>query len=201
MKRGERLKLRRKELNYTLRAAADKLGISTAGVQNLERDETMPNLELGLKIAELYKKSILWVLNGTEEAFDRIPVIGNTQAGPDKVWFDNLYPDNFSHEYVNLPAKGKHIYGLRVVGDSMKGVYAEGDIVLVDPDSPPIFGEDVIVKTENDVMVKRLARIVDKKVYLDSSNTAFDRIIKNLEEIELMHPVIGSVKSFMVEHY
>ncbi len=46
--RGERLKARRLELKMTLKQVAQSVGISLPGVQNLERGDVMPSLEIGL---------------------------------------------------------------------------------------------------------------------------------------------------------
>ncbi|WP_407261560.1 helix-turn-helix domain-containing protein [Klebsiella quasipneumoniae] len=46
--RGERLKARRLELKMTLKQVAQSVGISLFGVQNLERGDVMPSLEIGL---------------------------------------------------------------------------------------------------------------------------------------------------------
>ncbi|PAU40886.1 DNA-binding protein, partial [Klebsiella pneumoniae] len=49
--RGERLKARRLELKMTLKQVAQSVGISLPGVQNLERGDVMPSLEIGLALA------------------------------------------------------------------------------------------------------------------------------------------------------
>ncbi len=46
--RGERLKARRLEMKLTLREVAEAVDISIAGVQNLERGDVMPSLEIGI---------------------------------------------------------------------------------------------------------------------------------------------------------
>lgn len=199
--RGERLKERRLELDLKMREVAKDLNISISGVQNLEKGNVMPALDLGLKLARLYEKSVEWIISGHEGPNDKIPVVGNTQAGPDNNWLDNIYPENWSYEYISFPSNGRRIYALKVVGDSMSALYQEGDVVLVDADAQPVIGEDVVVRTTRDeTMIKKLARIDNNQIYLDSTNDQFKRIIRNSDEITMMHTVIGSVKSFMVKH-
>ena len=98
MKRGERLKQRRIELGFTMRQAAELLGLSVSGVQNLEKDEVMPNLKLGMAIGRIYNKSLQWIVDGVDVIEDKIPILGNTQAGPDAFWKKIDYHDNNFHE-------------------------------------------------------------------------------------------------------
>lgn len=201
MKRGERLKQRRIELGLTMRQAAEMLDVSVSGVQNLEKNEVMPNLKLGMAISHAYKKSLQWIVDGIDNIDDIIPILGNTQAGPAAYWENIDYPNNYSYEYIRMCSQGRRLYGLRVVGDSMNLLYPEGDIVIVDSKNEPILGEDIIIKFKSgEVMIKRLARFDNNNIYLDSLNDNFKRMVRPRDEIEFIHPVIGSVKSFMVEH-
>ncbi len=84
--RGERLKARRLELKLTLKQVAEAVGISLPGVQNLERGDVMPSLEIGLSLAKCLRKPVQWILYGTESDPDRVPVIGTTESGPDRDW-------------------------------------------------------------------------------------------------------------------
>ena len=184
-----------------MRQAAKMLDISISGVQNLEKDEVMPNLKLGMAISDVYKKSLHWIVDGVDKTEDKIPIIGNTQAGPDAFW-DNLnYPDNYSYEYIKMSSMGRKLYGLRVIGDSMNALYPEGDIVIVDSNSEPIIGEDVIIKFKTgEIMIKRLSRFDTDYIYLDSLNDSFKRMVRLKRDVEFIHTVVGSVKSFMIEH-
>ncbi len=60
--RGERLKARRLELKMTLKQVAQSVGISLPGVQNLERGDVMPSLEIGLAPAKCLRKPVQWIL-------------------------------------------------------------------------------------------------------------------------------------------
>ncbi len=103
--RGERLKARRLELKMTLKQVAQSVGISLPGVQNLERGDVMPSLEIGLATAKCLRKPVQWILFGTESDPDRVPVIGTTESGPDSDWQpENLPTQNDS---CHLLANGK----------------------------------------------------------------------------------------------
>lgn len=201
MKRGERLKQRRIELGFTMRQAAELLDLSVSGVQNLEKDEVMPNLKLGMAIGRIYNKSLQWIVDGVDVIEDKIPILGNTQAGPDAFWKKIDYHDNNFHEYIKFNSMGRKLYGLRVMGDSMSILYPEGDIILIDPEIEPIIGEDVIIKFKTgEIMIKRLLRFDKDYIYLDSLNDNFKRMIRLKNDIEFIHTIVGSIKSFMIEH-
>ncbi|MBJ3726868.1 helix-turn-helix transcriptional regulator, partial [Salmonella enterica subsp. enterica serovar Corvallis] len=57
-KRGEWLKERREELKsldkrkYSMRAVAERVGISSAGMSHLENTDAMPSLDLAMKLAK-----------------------------------------------------------------------------------------------------------------------------------------------------
>ena len=96
---------------------------------------------------------------------------------------------------------GRKLYGLRVMGDSMSILYPEGDIILIDPEIEPIIGEDVIIKFKTgEIMIKRLLRFDKDYIYLDSLNDNFKRMIRLKNDIEFIHTIVGSIKSFMIEH-
>ncbi len=78
--RGERLKARRLELKMTLKQVAQSVGISLPGVQNLERGDVMPSLEIGLALAKCLRKPVQWILFGTESDPDRVPVIAQQRV-------------------------------------------------------------------------------------------------------------------------
>lgn len=199
MKRGERLKKRRIELGLTMRETAELLGISVSGVQNLEKNQVMPNLKLGMAISHVYKKSLQWVVDGTDNIENKIPIIGNTQTGP-IIDYKNCDLDNNLHEFIRISSHGKNLYGLRVVGDTTNMQYSEGDILIIDSAMEPIVGEDIFIKFKSEqFVIKRLARFDNENIYLDSLNENYKRIVRQKNEIEFIHTIIGSIKSFMVE--
>ena len=170
-----------------------------SGVQNLEKNQVMPNLKLGMDISHVYKKSLQWVVDGTDKIENKIPIIGNTQTGP-IIDYKNCNLDKNLQEFIRMSSHGKNLYGLRVVGDTTNTQYAEGDILIIDSTMSPIAGEDVFIKLKSaEFVIKRLARFDTDNIYLDSLNEKFKRIVRPKTEIEFIHTIIGSMKSFMVE--
>ena len=197
---GTRIKMRRTELNLSKTALAQAAKCSLTMVSKWEAGMTM-GIEYAARICEKLDVSLEWLYyGGSNVSSDRssqvIPIIGNTQAGPDQEWFNLEYPTGFGDGYVDFPVKGRNVYALKVVGDSMSPRILEGEAVIVDPDSEPATGEEVIVRLNSgDVMVKTLAAIRDSQIFLDSFNDGYRRMTFPLSEVFSVHPVIGVARS------
>ncbi|MFD1876450.1 helix-turn-helix domain-containing protein [Vibrio chagasii] len=197
---GERIKMRREELNLSKTELAKAAGSSITMVSKWEAGMTM-GIEYAARICEKLDVSFDWLYYGGNNTSSscvtaKIPIVGTTQAGPDKEWFNLDFPAGFGDGYIDFPAKGRHVYALKVVGDSMAPRILEGEAVIVDPDSDPATGEEVIVRLNSgDVMVKTLAAIRDGKIFLDSFNNGYSRMTFPLSEVATIHPVIGVARS------
>lgn len=120
----------------------------------------------------------------------RVPIVGNTQAGPDKTWMDNDYPAGSGDGYLVINASDPNAYGLKVVGSSMSPRMREGEIILVFPNTPVTPGDDAVIRTiSGEIMVKTVAYIRGDEVALDSMN--HERIIRKMNEIDFLHFVAG----------
>jgi transcriptional regulator with XRE-family HTH domain len=206
-KRGDWLKERREALKsldkrkFSMRAVAERVGISSAGMSHLENSDAMPSLDLAMKLARELDQSIEWVLTGVGDKANRgIPIIGTTLTGPDAGWIAGEGHGYQLNEYVDIPVPSHRLYGLKVAGDSTLVRYNEGEVLIVDPDADLVTGEDVVVVTKNgdDSVVKILSSQRDGKVYLDSSDRS-QRVIRDLDEIILIHPIVLVAKSHTVK--
>lgn len=193
--RGERLKARRLELKLTLKQVAEAVGISLPGVQNLERGDVMPSLEIGLSLAKCLRKPVQWILYGTETDPDRVPVIGTTESGPDKDWQPGE-PAN-TEAFLPFVSQRNTVYSL-TVGNQIQRNYQPGDVILVDSSLTLVPGEDVLVcDNSGKITIQRLARYDEQHYYLDSANS--QRVIHDKSDLQFVHQVVGTIKSFMVE--
>ncbi|EIK0944043.1 TPA: helix-turn-helix domain-containing protein [Enterobacter hormaechei] len=193
--RGERLKARRLELKLTLKQVAEAVGISLPGVQNLERGDVMPSLEIGLSLAKCLRKPVQWILYGTESDPDRVPVIGTTESGPDSDWQPGE-PAN-TERFLPFVSQRNTVYAL-TVGNQVQRNYQPGDVILVDSSLTLVPGEDVLVCEKNgEITIQRLARFDEEHYYLDSANS--QRVIHDKSDLQFVHQVVGTIKSFMVE--
>ncbi|HAU4976831.1 TPA: helix-turn-helix transcriptional regulator [Aeromonas hydrophila] len=204
---GQRLTfLRDKVLKLNKAQLAEKLGMSAAWLGKVENDTYA---DIGAKVAhqigimvEPYGYDTRWLIVGGDKPSKgrRIPIVGNTQAGPDGVWFDMGYPDGFSDTYIDFPSRG-NTYGLMVVGGSMDPYYREGEAVIVDPNAEPLTGEVVVVRMADDeVMLKVFTGIRNGEVVLDSLNTSYSRQLRKQEDMQFMHQVVGKVTGSKIIH-
>ena len=206
-KRGEWLKERREELKvldkrrFSMRAVAERLGVSSAGLSHLENTDAMPSLDLAMKLARELDRPVEWILTGSDNySYEGIPIIGTTVSGPDIEWLDNSGRAATITEYVDIPVTGRRLYGLKVSGDVTLG-YNEGEVLIVDMDAELVTGEDVVVVSKNalDSSVKILSSQRSGKVFLDSPTDRNQRLISDLDEIIVMHPVVFVAKSHTVK--
>ncbi|WP_323065969.1 S24 family peptidase [Aeromonas jandaei] len=204
---GQRLTfLRENVLKLNKAQLAEQLGMSDAWLGKVEKDAYA---DIGAKIAhqigimvEPYGYDTRWLIVGGDKPSKgrRIPIVGNTQAGPDGVWFDMGYPDGFSDTYIDFPSRG-NTYGLMVVGSSMDPYYREGEAVIVDPNAEPLTGEVVVVRMADDeVMLKVFTGIRNGEVVLDSLNTSYSRQLRKQEDMQFMHQVVGKVTGSKIIH-
>lgn len=199
---------------------AKMFGVSQKGARKWLEAEGMPEPKRLEQIAKKCGVNIEWLWGGRgpmrpksiHEARDiepgpdigiilSIPIVGNTQAGPDKAWEELGYPAGYGEEYVDIPSKDVHAYALRIAGDSMEPRMREGEVVVVYPSEEPMPGDEVVVRTKaGEVMVKSLVYIRGGRVALDSVSNKYGRIVRHLDDIELMHPIAGVMRPQSIKH-
>ncbi|MDE9557004.1 helix-turn-helix domain-containing protein [Xenorhabdus bovienii] len=198
--RGDRLKERRKELGLTLREVGEHVGISIAGVRNIELGDVMPALSIGVKLAEILGKSIYWVLDGDEiGARQKIPIVGDTKTGPDRHYMsgDKSF---IPAAYIGFDSTPNKIYALNCVCNDLIG-FTYGDVLLVSYHENLVYGENVVVVTNGgDVMVRRLARVEKEagEIHLDNIDISMKRTVLKITDIKFINMIVGSIRSTMV---
>lgn len=183
-----------------MRATAERVGISSAGLSHLENSDAMPSLDLAMNLARELDKPVEWVLTGLGGSNKGIPIIGTTISGPDMEWLNSSGRTGNYREYVDIPVVNRRFYGLKVSGDASIG-YNEGEVVIVDPDAELVTGEDVVCVTHDgqDSSVKILASQRGSDFYLDTPADRSQRVIRDLDKIIVIHPVVFVAKSHTVK--
>lgn len=121
--------------------------------------------------------------------FKPTPVVGTAQLGPDGYWDEIDYPVGHGDGFVDVPTRDPNAYALRVKGQSMAPAIRDGWLVVCEPNSEPIPGEYVLVKTvDGRSMIKELLYSKPEGVSLMSVNDGYGRINLTWDEIEKMHP-------------
>lgn len=207
-KRGEWLKERREELKgldkrkFSMRAVAERVGVSSAGMSHLENTDAMPSLDLAMNLARELDMPIEWVLNGSyAHAKKSIPIIGTTISGPNRDWVNSCGMDGVSNEYVNLHIPNRRLYGLKVSGDPSCG-YNEGEVIVADLDGELITGEEVVIVHKDAITgscVKILSSMRSGLFFFDSVTDRNQRVISDLSDIFSLHPVVFVAKSHTIK--
>jgi phage repressor protein C with HTH and peptisase S24 domain len=124
-----------------------------------------------------------------------VPVVGTARGGEDGYYVEIEYPTGAGDGYVRYPIRHQNTYALRVKGDSMRPRIQPGEYVIVEPDSIPAPGDEVIVKTrQGRTMVKRLASRRGGQVELLSINDNHKPLTIETTDIEFIHVVAGIAK-------
>jgi len=210
MNRGTWLKARREALknsdkgtasDYSLRGVAERCGVSAPGLSNLERTDAMPTLDLAMKLANDYGKSVEWVLTGKETATDTgIPIVGTVTGGASEDFLTNglRFPGEYS--YVDMPTSvRRRFYALRINEEASSPSYRTGDFAIIDPKLAHIMGEDHLVKFSNGDTVAEILLLIaerDGQYVFNSVKDGHRRIVKDAADVVLMLPIVAVAKSF-----
>lgn len=202
---GQRIRKARTAKGLTQQEVADAVGVSRATVAQWENGDTKElKGENLLQIAGLFQfkfeslvtsKKPRAPMNALPPPDMRgIPIVGNTQGGPDHQWVEMDYPVGYGDEYIAMTSRDPHAYALRVRGNSMAPRIREGEVILVEPTTVAEAGDDVVVRTlDGQVMVKTLVSTRNGETILDSIAKDYDRIVLRQEKIEWIHPVMGVI--------
>jgi SOS-response transcriptional repressor LexA len=158
------MRTRRKELKLTHVEIAKATSVTESAVSQWESGYTAPANEQLPKLADVLETSVGYILTGVNDlrqSSDRpapdvsavrdaprdVPVFGTVPGGPEGYFIMNS--DEIT-EFLPRPAgiaSLKEVYGLYIVGDSMRGYgSSEGDLIYVSPTRPPVAGGLVVVQ-------------------------------------------------------
>ena len=119
-----------------------------------------------------------------------IPLLGMAQAGAGGFFDDGGFPAGQGWDLVEFPSP-PGVYALEVQGDSMKPLYRDGDILIVEPGAQVRRGDRVVVKTrEGEVMAKIMARQSAKTIDLQSLNPEHPPRSLDMNDVEWVARII-----------
>lgn len=124
-----------------------------------------------------------------------VPVVGTAQLGDDGYFEDEGYPAGHGSGVLRIQSSDPDAYGLRLLGDSMQPRIMHGEFVLVEPNTPPVLYEEVLVKTvDGRKMIKIFAQLADGFYRFDSINHDHPPIHLRVDQVESVHYVAGILK-------
>lgn len=122
-------------------------------------------------------------------------MVGTAQLGDEGYWAELEFPVGHGDGYVNYPTRDPQAYALRCKGDSMKPRIKNGEFVIVEPSTPYSNGDEVLARCKRGrVMVKELLYIRDGAAHLGSINEIHPKIIISMEDVDVIHYVVGTAK-------
>lgn len=124
-----------------------------------------------------------------------VPVVGTAQLGDNGYWAELEYPEGYGDGRVIIWSRDRYAYAIRCRGDSMRPRVQDGEFVVIEPNDPPIPGDEVLVKHKDGrVMIKKFLYERDHRLHLLSVNDAHPPKAFPLSEIELFHRVVAILK-------
>jgi len=133
--------------------------------------------------------------NVSQSKFREVPVIGKGMGGlPDaRIWTDGDFPPGTSDKYGVVATSDPNAFIGRVEEGSMVPRYNPGEYFLVEPNTTPEVGEDVLVRFRSDgTSLKRLLSRRDGFITLGSYNTTATVTVEENEIVWMYyvaHPV------------
>lgn len=159
-----RLKLLREERGLFQKDIATLLNVSIPAVNQYESGKRDMSTETVVKLAEYFGVSTDYLLGKSDNRnsdvpISKIPILGTVKAGYDWLAEENIV------DYItlkeNIPNVGEY-YALRITGDSMLPLLAEGDLVIVHDQDDVESGQTAVVLINGEeATVKKVIKTKD----------------------------------------
>ncbi|MDC9607181.1 S24 family peptidase [Xenorhabdus griffiniae] len=202
---GHRIRLRRKELNFTQKQLAKLVGVSHGAISQWEKEETEPKGDNLLSLASALQCSAHYILKGEEQPQKKpdleyagrlknglVKVVGEAVLGLDGA-VDMVEEHN---GWLRIYSDDRDAYSLKVKGDSMWPRIQSGEFVVVEPNTPVHHGDEVFVRTKNGHnMIKIFGETRDGKYQFSSINSDHRPITMERSEIDKIQYVSAIVKA------
>ncbi|OOH91878.1 LexA family transcriptional repressor [Pasteurellaceae bacterium 15-036681] len=205
---GEKIKDLRNAQNLSQKALADLCGQldtrekgskwSQSRIGNYEINDRTPDLTDIRIIAEVLKVSPSDLAFGSDdiEVVGRpknglIAVVGEATMGrDDKVMIEEIHTG-----YVNLHSTDPDAYAVRCRGSSMEPRIKSGEYAVLEPNTSPMHGDDVLVRTiQDEYMIKTLDYKRDGEYRFSSINHAHPPFNLQENEVVYVHVVSAILK-------
>ena len=210
---GEYLKKLREQKGLSQRGLALKMNVSNASISDIEKGNQNPkiemlalfaealNVDLGKLIAIQREKEHIYNLNNDKIEVDlsmKIPLVGSVKAGMPELAVDS--PDGYILVDRNHFRSGKTYFALKIKGDSMDKLFAEGSIVIVEKDTMVDNGQIAVVAINGDEATVKRVTFADGNIALipESVNPAYTTKVFDVEkdDIHILGRVVQSIIYF-----
>jgi SOS-response transcriptional repressor LexA len=157
---AEYIKAKREALGLSAREVAKNAGVTGEHIRYIESGQRKtPSFDVVMKILSALHVDLQEFLQETgylpanvEPAslrkLKQIPVISWATAGEWHEVYDSFQPGD-ADEWIVSDVRGRHVFALRVKGDSMEPEFHEGEIIIINPHIEAKPGDFVIVKNDD----------------------------------------------------
>ncbi len=198
---GERLKQLRG--NATRDEMAARLGISRNTLARYEQGERLPDAAVLARVCAATGADAGWLLNGEagvgalNDEFALVPLYSVEVSAGFGAEIDQEDPVSrlaFRHDWLSqMGLRATHVVAVTAKGDSMEPTLDDGDLLLVDTAQRTLVNDAVyVIRQESLLYVKRLQRLFDGGVRINSDNTAYAPEVIPAERVRQL-AVIGRV--------
>ncbi|RPE03018.1 helix-turn-helix domain-containing protein [Candidatus Pantoea deserta] len=160
---GERIRRRRKALNLTQKAVAEKISVSHVAISQWEKEETLPRGENLLRLAEALGCAPAWLVDGDGPVFTvqtqmqtGLPVLAKEQLAS---WLTEA-PQVEIRDYVQTDrARSAASFAVVLWDNALAPHCLRNDLLLIDPEVVPQPGDVVLAARGNGEYVVRKYRV------------------------------------------
>ncbi len=160
-------------------------GLTQVAIRNYMRGIKVPNAQALVKLARALSTTTDYILSGSPNRPDRIPLLTRIPGGDAVEWSDGDYPAGFGEEFIDRgDVTDSNAFALIVDGDSMSPRINSGDIVIISPNSPVTNRSIAAVAFGNgERTLKTIIFLSDGKVLLKPENEKYEPILLDQKEI------------------
>ena len=157
---GERIRLRRKALNLTQKAVAEKISVSHVAISQWEKEETLPRGENLLRLAEVLGCAPAWLVDGDGPVFTvqtqiqtGLPVLEREQIA---VWLSEASQVELSRRIETERDYSASSFALTHWDNALSPQCQRGDLLIIDPELSPQPGDLVLALCgDSDYLVRK----------------------------------------------
>ncbi|MDU5473801.1 MULTISPECIES: helix-turn-helix domain-containing protein [unclassified Pantoea] len=157
---GDRIRFRRKALNLTQKAVAEKISVSHVAISQWEKEETLPRGENLLRLAEVLGCAPAWLVDGDGPVFTvqtqaqtGLPFLEREQIGD---WLAEATQVEILRRIPTDRSYSATSFALTLWDNALAPQCLRGDLLLIDPELPPQPGDLVLALTgENEYVLRK----------------------------------------------
>ena len=178
-------------------AAAEKIGISKSYLSQILKEGKKPSNGVQQLIIQAHSQIGIEPVQQSnvrpappQANLRRVPVVSLAQCGTIASDYQDIC--NQIDETVPTDSKDPNSFAIYLVGDSMESYASAGDTVILNPNTPPRYGQPALVRLKSGETLFKWyfpTGLHGEKVYLCSENREYENLVCHAETIEWAYSV------------